>query len=86
MFDYNDKLATTMSRIVSLDQNITWDDVIKARQTLIINNINRKIMNVKNAIKDIQDSEDKEMLDVLIAEFYKLKSDLLKAKNGGTLI
>ena len=86
LFDYNDKLATTMSKIVSLDQNITWDDVIKARQTLIINNINRKIMNVKNAIKDIQDSEDKEMLDVLIAEFYKLKSDLLKAKNGGTLI
>lgn len=86
LFEYNDKLATTMSKIVSLDQNITWEDVIKAKQTLIINNINKKIMKVKNAIKDIQDSEDKEMLDVLIAEFYKLKSDLLKAKNGGTLI
>ncbi len=86
LFEYNDKLATTMSKIVSLDQNITWEDVIKAKETLIINNINKKIMKVKNAIKDIQDSEDKEMLDVLIAEFYKLKSDLLKAKNGGTLI
>lgn len=86
LFDYNDKLATTMSRIVSLDQNISSDDIIRARQTLIVNNINKKIMSVKSAIRDIQDSEDKEMLDVLIAEFYKLKSELLKAKNGGTLI
>jgi len=86
LFDYNDKLVTTMSRIVSLDQNISEEDLIQAKKTLLINNINKKINKVKIAIRDIQDSEDKELLDVFIAEFYKLKSELLKAKNGGTLI
>ncbi|RGD74489.1 DNA primase [Anaerofustis stercorihominis] len=86
LFDYNDTLATTMSRIVSLDQNIDSDDLNQAKKTLMVNNINKKITKVKLAIRDIQESEDKEMLDVLIAEFYKLKSELLKAKNGGTLI
>ena len=84
IFDYNDKLAKTLSEIIASEADFSEKDARQAIRTLKLRQIDHMLDKVRRAINGIEDSEgDDSMLEALMTEFYRLQAKRNIVKNGG---